>query len=170
MSTSIPAAMTPAGMAQLRLDEGWRLQVYDDATGLPIRPGTFVKGHPTIGIGRALDVNGITSLEAQNLFFDDVGTIVGALSQYGWFQNLDPVRRDVIINMAFNMGIAGALAFTNMIAAIQRGELDRMVASLETQDWDTAADALLSSTAARDDAPRYQRLAAAMRSGSWSNG
>lgn len=59
----------------LRAEEGLRLTVYDDATGKPIKPGTLVKGHPTIGIGRALDVNGITEAEAEYLKANDVAKI-----------------------------------------------------------------------------------------------
>ena len=41
--------------AELVGDEAMRLFVYDDATGLPIEPGSTCKGHPTIGVGRGLD-------------------------------------------------------------------------------------------------------------------
>ena len=46
-------------------DEGVRLRVYDDATGEPLHPGMTLKGHPSIGYGRALDVNGISLKESK---------------------------------------------------------------------------------------------------------
>jgi GH24 family phage-related lysozyme (muramidase) len=58
----------------LEREEGLRTLVYDDATGKPIGPGSVVQGHPTIGIGRALDVNGITAVEADFLLENDATT------------------------------------------------------------------------------------------------
>ena len=40
----------------------------------------------------------------------------------GWFMepaNLDQVRRDVLINMAFNIGVAGLAKWTNMLGSIK---------------------------------------------------
>ena len=65
---------------ELTRDEGQLLTVYDDATGAAIKPGTSVKGHPTIGIGRALDVHGISAAEAAYLLGNDIDGIVAQLS------------------------------------------------------------------------------------------
>src|SRR5438876_552158 len=45
----------------LRRDEGERLRIYTDTLG-----------HPTIGVGRALDTQGITSAEADYLLLGDI--------------------------------------------------------------------------------------------------
>jgi hypothetical protein len=62
------------------------------------------------------------------------------LSALPWTKNIDPVRRAVLTNMAFNMGVDGLLEFHNTLAAIQSAR------------WDSAANGLLNSKAARQDA------------------
>ena len=52
-----PLNMQEKYCARLTDEEALRFVVYDDATGRPIVPGTHVIGHPSIGIGRALDVH-----------------------------------------------------------------------------------------------------------------
>lgn len=57
---------------ELTGEEGKRRFVYDDATGAPLSPGVLCKGHPTVGIGRALDVHGISVVEGQLLRANDI--------------------------------------------------------------------------------------------------
>lgn len=147
--------MTPEGLQRLKSDEGTRLKVYDDATGNPIVPGTLVRGHPTIGTGRSLDIEGIGQAENDLLFSNDVLSRERQLEPLPWFSALDPVRQDVVTNLAFNVGVGGALQFHQMIAA------------LEAKNFDDAATALLDSAAARQLPGRYGRLAQALRTGSW---
>ena len=54
-----------AMLALLTADEGMRLDLYDDKTSKTIKPGSVVEGHPTIGVGRALDVFPLTREEGQ---------------------------------------------------------------------------------------------------------
>jgi lysozyme len=143
-----------AETAELTRDEGVRLFVYDDATGLPIRPGTIVRGHPTLGIGRALDVEGITAAEASFLLADDETAGNAALSQaLPWFQALDPLRQRVLAEMAFNMGINGLLGFHDTLAAVQ------------SSNWQMAHDGMLASHWAQQVGGRAQRLATMMLTG-----
>jgi lysozyme len=58
--------------AELCNDEKLRLVVYDDATGKPLRKGMTLEGHPTIGYGRALDVNGISVRMANAMLDEDM--------------------------------------------------------------------------------------------------
>lgn len=140
--------------AELDRDEGLRLHVYDDFTGEPIRPGSLVRGHPTIGVGRALDVHGITAAESAYLLDNDINSCVAALAHaFHWWPDLEPVRQRVLVNMAFNMGMTKLLKFVDMIAAI------------EAQNWDKASAEILDSKAARDLPERYERLAEMMRTG-----
>lgn len=140
--------------AELLRDEDERLRVYDDATGKPIVPGTLVKGHPTIGIGRSLDTNGISAEESAYLFSHDIESCLAALSgRLIWWSQLDGVRQRVLVNMAFNVGINGLMKFRKTLAAIQ------------ARDWATAAAEILDSNAARQLPVRYERLAEMMRTG-----
>lgn len=138
----------------LRADEGTRLVVYDDATGKPIRPGSKVIGHPTIGTGRALDVNGITQEEADYLLANDVAKVQAALDQrIPWWRGLTVNRQAVLASMAFQMGVAGLLGFTNTLSAVQAGA------------YGAAADRMLLSRWARQTPARAGRLSEMMREG-----
>ena len=136
-------------------DEGFRSQVYDDATGLPIGPGSYVRGHPTVGIGIALDTGGITREEAVMLTANRLGPIRAALQAYPWFVGLDIVRQHYIIMMAYQMGVRGVLSFTSMIRC------------LAGHDYVGAANYMLNSKWASQTPKRAARAAEAIRSGAY---
>ena len=137
----------------IRLAESLRIFVYDDATGEPIKPGSVVKGHPTIGYGRALDVDGITEDEAIYLETNSQHEIEYVLGAYHWWSSLNEARQAVLIDMAYNMGTTELFHFVEMIKALERG------------DWNGASDAMLQSEWAREVPIRAQRDAKIMRDG-----
>lgn len=134
-------------------DEREVLTVYDDATGIAIRPGSQVKGHPTIGIGRALDVNGISKAESRVMCMNDVGRYLRELLMIDWWMKLDPVRQRAIMNMRHQLGLNGLLGFRGMIAAIER------------QDWPAAQAAGLDSSWHTQTPDRCERLMTVIRTG-----
>lgn len=128
---------------ELIRDEGIRLKVYYDTRGVP-----------TIGVGRNLRDRGITFEEASYLLMNDIRAVQAALSaDLPWYPRLDPVRRRVLENMAFNLGSAGLLTFQKMLAACERW------------DYETAADEMLASLWAQQVKGRAVRLAGMMRTG-----
>jgi lysozyme len=138
----------------LAREEGLRLTVYDDATGKPLLPGATLVGHPTIGIGRCLDRRGITAAEAMALLENDIAEVRAQLAQaLPWVAALSENRRMVLQAMAFQLGIAGLLAFKDTLAAARRG------------DHAAAADGMLASLWARQTPARAARMAAMMRAG-----
>jgi lysozyme len=138
----------------LIVEEGLRLTVYDDATGKAIGPGTQVVGHPTIGIGRALNRKGITASEARYLLANDVVEVREQVAKaLPWSTRLTPVRRMVLEAMAFQMGIAGLMAFKNTLAMVERG------------DYAGAASGMLNSLWAKQTPARAKRMADLMREG-----
>jgi lysozyme len=145
--------MDAAFIKELILEEGTRLHVYDDATGLAVVPGYTLIGHPTIGVGRALDTHGISATEAQFLLDADLTGINTMLRAYLWWVQLSSVRQFVICDLAFNVGVAGMLRFTRMIAA------------LKVRDYDLAATEMLASNWATELPGRSHRLAQIMRTG-----
>jgi len=71
-----------------------------------------------------------------------------------WFTSLVAERQEVLVNMAYQMGVAGLMGFKKALAAMSRG------------DWNTAADEMLDSKWARSDSPnRARELALVMRTG-----
>ena len=135
-------------------EEGLRLLVYDDATGRPLRPGSVVVGHPTIGIGRCLDRRGITEAEALLLLDNDLAEVRAEVAHaLPWSAALSDTRRTVLQAMAFQMGIAGLLQVRATRAAAQRG------------DHAAAAEGMLASAWAKQTPARAARIAALMRQG-----
>jgi lysozyme len=132
----------------LARDEGIKLYVYDDATALPVRPGHLMIGHPTIGIGRALDVHGVSKAEAYYLLNNDIDGLLKELAvRLPEFSKLDDPRQRTLCNMAFNLGVSGLLEFREMLAAIAQ------------QKYGQAATCLLESKLGAQATSRAKRLA-----------
>lgn len=130
-------------------DENNVLYCYDDGTGAPVVPGYRMKGHPTIGIGRALDVNGISAPESVYLCRNDIQRVVSGLAaRLPYWSRLDDARQRVIANIAFNAGIDGALHFSRMLSAIAGGDFHLAAAELKESKLSQQAPARVSRLAA----------------------
>jgi lysozyme len=141
-------------IAELKADEGCRLQVYDDFNSTPLTKGMTCVGHPSIGIGRCLDMRGITETEALTLLNNDIDAFVESLTRnLPLYFGLDEVRQRVLINMGFQMGTAGLLGFHDMLE------------HMEAWEYDLAADSMADSQWARSEPARSGRLIAMMRAG-----
>lgn len=99
--------------------------------GLRLKPYRCTEGKLTIGVGRNLDDRGINKAEALYMLDTDINLVKGALG-YQWYHDMDPVRKKVIIDMVFNLGLNGFLQFQKMIKALQTG--DYLTASKEMLD------------------------------------
>lgn len=123
-------------ICELTRDEGKRFVAYDDATGKPIKPGSVVVGHVTIGVGRALDVNPLDEVEVRWLLNYGIDkTVASVIAQLPWASTLDDSRYRVLVNMAFNMGITGLLGFKNMLAAAKSGDYATAAAEMKSSKW-----------------------------------
>lgn len=118
------------------------------------------EGFLTIGVGRLVDPRkpgaGLRDSEIDLLLRNDIEDRVRALSaELPWFRDLDDARQGVLINMAFQFGAPGLLAFRVTLGLIRAGRY------LE------AADAMLQSKWAQQTPARAQRMATQMRTGEW---
>ena len=130
---------------QLMRDEGESLKPYKDS-----------RGFWTIGIGRCLDTRGITHTEALFLLDDDIADFSKEIFEaLPWAATLDDARLGVLVNLAFNLGLAGLLEFRNMLLAVRLAQ------------WDKAAEHLLSSIYAEQVGDRAKRLAKQLTTGVW---
>ncbi|MBJ7410111.1 MAG: glycoside hydrolase family protein [Phenylobacterium sp.] len=146
----------PQLIADLKRDEGLRLDAYPD----PISKGppwTIGYGHTGPEVRPGLTW---TREEADAALRDDIAKHNAELARHlPWIARLDPARRRVLQNMAFNLGIGepggkkGLLGFKNTLAMIERG------------DYAAAADGMLRSLWARQVGQRAVRLANTMRTG-----
>ncbi len=129
-----------AAVASLKAHEGFREYVYDDKTGRPIQPGSFVEGHPTIGYGWALNKTPMSEALASRLLEEGLMARVSALaSRLPWLHRLDDGRKSVLYELSYNLGVDGLLGFPRMLGALEFGH------------WATAASELLDSKWARLD-------------------
>lgn len=143
-----------AMLADLIRDEEPRQFVYDDATGKPLKKGDTIQGHPTVAIGRALDVKGINFEEQKYLCRNDIAEVDAALAKVTpLYAQVDEIRRRVLCNMAFNMGVSGLMDFQKMWAAIA------------DKDWVTAAAEMTDSAWAKQVGARATRLTTQMVTG-----
>ncbi|GAA8558818.1 hypothetical protein HpBT283_05290 [Helicobacter pylori] len=81
-------------------------------------------GHPTIGYGYNLSVYSyeskrITKPQAYGLLTDILKENHKALLSYGWYKNLDAMRRMVILDLSYNVGLSGLFKFKQFIKAIE---------------------------------------------------
>jgi lysozyme len=130
-------------LEQLESHEGRRHHVYFDSLGVP-----------TIGVGRNIRDKGLSDDEIDYLLMNDVRECVADLQGYEWWSRLDPVQRDVLTEMRFQLGPDGLRAFKGTLAAVALG------------DYVLAAERMLKSKVAREQAPkRWRTLARQMSTG-----
>lgn len=126
-------------------------------------------GFSTIGYGYNLDANalklssleiahahknGMPEHEAERLLKLMIKQIEKDLSEkLSFWTELDSVRKDVLINMAYNLGVVGLLKFKNTLNHIGRGE------------YKLAADGMIKSLWAKQVKGRAIRLARLMEIG-----
>lgn len=119
-------------------DEGFMPKVYDDANGLFLSRGHTLEGHPTIGYGRALDVNGISRKEADYLLNNDIARVHGEASRhFEWFPGLCEARQIAILCMVFNLGVAGVKEFKKMVTAIADQRYGKAADEMLASEWAT---------------------------------
>ena len=123
--------------------------------GLRLKPYRCTAGKLTIGIGRNLDDCGISQSEAYVLLENDIQNcekqILDEIPEI--YNGLDEVRKSVLLNMCFNLGIGGLLGFNNTLAFIAAG------------DWERAANGMLASKWAKQVGMRAIELSELMRKG-----
>lgn len=147
MNTAISGETREALKAHLIVEEKVVKHVYPDS-----------KGYWTIACGRLVDQRkggGLSYTECMYLLDNDIDVRVSdVIERFPRLLELDPVRQNILLAMAFQMGVDGLAGFHGTLAAVWR------------KDWDAAAAGMLNSKWARIDSPaRAARLAEAMRTG-----
>ncbi len=123
--------------------------------GLRLKPYRCTSGKLTIGIGRNLDDCGISQSEAYVMLINDIMNCEKQLQSKipDIYNGLDEVRKSVLLNMCFNLGINGLLGFKNTLAFVKAG------------DWERAANNMLVSKWAKQVGRRAIDLSELMRKG-----
>ena len=104
--------------------------------GLRLKPYRCTSGKLTIGIGRNLDDSGISEREAELMLENDILKLFAVLPEkIDFFNELDKVRADILVNMAFNLGVNGLLNFKKMLAAMDNGYFTLAAAEMLDSKW-----------------------------------
>ena len=139
---------------QLKRHEGWRASEYLDTEGVPTNGyGHNLRANPT-GLGIRLPRT-ITRQMGEDLLIEDIEKTVDSLNKtWPHFAVMKHgARRDVLINMAFNLGVAKFMGFRGVLMAVESG------------DYEEAAEEMLDSKWARQVGKRADELARIMRRG-----
>ena len=124
-------------LEQICSDEGFESKPYQDTEGVW-----------TFGIGFTF----ITEEESLAVLKIRLGSVLAALNaQLHWFTNLAIEVKNIMLNMAYQIGVAGLMDFTNTMMFIQN------------RDWVQAADEMLDSKWAKQTPERAKRLSDRMR-------
>ena len=99
-------------------------------------------GHWTIGIGRNVDVNGglgLSDEEVDHLLENDVERVIKELSsEYSWFNDLDDVRKDAMIDISFNLGATKLRKFVLALDAMAKADYKSAAKEFLDSAWSRA--------------------------------
>ncbi len=109
---------------QLIKHEGLRLDIYDDSVG-----------KATVGVGRNIEDKGISRDEAMLMLDNDIQEVEEQVNHFRWFGTLSDVRRRVIIDMVFNLGITRFRKFKKTIAHIAAGDYEGASVEMLDSKW-----------------------------------
>jgi lysozyme len=110
---------------QLIRYEAVRLKAYRDSVG-----------KLTIGVGHNLDDKGISMKAALFILDEDIQEATELLHKnLPWTDKLDEARRNVLINMTFNMGIDKLLEFKNTLSLVQCGRYKEAAENMLKSKW-----------------------------------
>lgn len=129
-------------------DEGCKLKLY-----------RCTSNKLTIGIGRNIEDNGIRKDEVKLMFKNDVDEVVNNLApalkrKFGInFNSLSDIRQEVLLNMAFQLGIPRLLKFKNTFRYLKNKSFKKC--SIE----------MLNSLWAKQTPKRAKRLSNLMKGG-----
>lgn len=133
-----------------------------EAEGLRLRPYMDTLGHWTVGVGHLLPADltrdqinsmALTRDEADALLHRDLTVAIHGAESFAWFHTLNDARQAVIVEMVFQLGVAGVAQFV------------RMAAGIKARDFHLASRSMLESKWATQTPTRVKRLAKAMRDG-----
>lgn len=90
----------------------------------------------TIGVGRNLEDRGITEKEAMYLLNNDINEVHNKLQfEYKFYDELDDTRQEILINMAFQLGIKGLSKFKQTIEHIRNKDYVKASEEMLNSKW-----------------------------------
>ena len=90
------------------------------------------------GVEKSMDMltRKITKAQATKLLTSDVAEFeASVISKVSFFDELDSVRQDILINMAFNMGINRLMKFKNMLGKLKEHDYQGSADEMKDSKW-----------------------------------
>lgn len=110
---------------RIKQNEALRLRLYPDSVG-----------KLTIGWGHNIQDKGISQAVADMMFDEDLHDAeADLLRELPWTTMLDPVRKEVLVEMSFNMGIKSLLTFKATLSALQTGDYKQAAGHMLDSLW-----------------------------------
>jgi lysozyme len=104
--------------------------------GLKLKPYQCPNNKLSIGYGRNLEDNGITLQEAEKLLETDLLNIkLELVDKIKFFYKLDDVRQNVLLEMAYNMGVPKLLGFKNTLVFMQKTDFINASKEMLNSKW-----------------------------------
>src|SRR3990167_10337876 len=124
--------------------------------GRALKPYTDTVGKLTVGVGHNLTDRGVSSAVIDLMLLEDYTEARNSLlTRLPWVSTFDDVRKAVLTDLVFNLGITKFLRFRNTIAA------------LKAKDWTSAGKHLRQSLWYQQVGQRGPRIINMLISGRW---
>lgn len=117
--------MSEDGLAVLRRHEGFKGTPYRDTVGVL-----------TVGYGWNLESDPMYREAAEAQMICKLRDLEARLmSDYDWYPNLTQARKDVVLNMCYNLGVEGFAKFRNTIYLIQNSKFEEASLEMLKSKW-----------------------------------
>jgi len=97
------------------------------------------KGYITIGVGRCIDSRigiGLSDDEIEFLLENDIHRCVAELRKtFDWFDQLDRIRADAMVNLCFNLGLSRLLGFKKALAYMAEKNYSKAADEFYDSKW-----------------------------------
>jgi len=108
----------------IKKHEGFRKRMYRDSVDVP-----------TIGYGFNLNQIELPKPVAELWLSFEIQNHINELEKYHWFNHLDEIRKDVLIDMHYNLGHSRFMEFKSMIKALKNKEYDVAAREMLDSKW-----------------------------------
>lgn len=134
----------------LKLHEGYERFPYEDSRGfLTVGYGRnldtegitsdeaiYLLGKPNVRAARAyIADNGLTPMQAEYFLVNDINHVINWLSKFSWWSNLSMNRQVCLVDMGFNLGENGFNDFKNMINFLSVGNYTEAASEMQKSLW-----------------------------------
>ena len=103
--------------------------------GLRLKPYECTAGKLSIGYGRNLDDMGISEVEAMVMLRNDIEQCYQELEMFSWFEDLDQVRQEALVDMLFNLGLPTFLEFKKTLKFVAEGKYSQAAEEMLRSKW-----------------------------------